>query len=101
MPDMPGDTFISKGIQYVLQPGPKGNLRPYTVGPLDYGDLLKDEAGPLTIQGEAPVADLVVVLAHNDLPKLGWVGLAISAVVLGGAAIWYACKNKEQAAHGK
>lgn len=27
-----GITFISKGVKYVLDYGPKGNLRPYTVG---------------------------------------------------------------------
>ena len=29
-----GARFVSKGIEYVLQHGPKGNLRPYTVGPV-------------------------------------------------------------------
>lgn len=33
MANMPGDTFVSKkGIKYILDYGPKGNLRPYTVG---------------------------------------------------------------------
>ena len=31
MPDMPGDTFISKGIEYVLDYSPRGNLRPFSV----------------------------------------------------------------------
>ena len=39
MPDMPGDTFISKGIKYILLNGPKGNLRPYTVGPVSPSPL--------------------------------------------------------------
>jgi hypothetical protein len=30
----PGQTFVSKGFKYVLDYGPKGNLRPYTVGPI-------------------------------------------------------------------
>ena len=34
MADRPGDTFVSKGIKYILRIGPKGNLRPYTVGPV-------------------------------------------------------------------
>lgn len=29
-----GATFVSQGIKYVLKYGPKGNLRPYTVGPI-------------------------------------------------------------------
>ena len=73
MPDMPGDTFVSQGIKYTLLHGPKGNLRPYTVGP-------------------------VVALARAGaswLPKLGWAGLAIGAVALIGVAVWYACKDDE------
>ncbi len=30
----PGETFVSKGVKYMLDYGPKGNLRPYTVGPI-------------------------------------------------------------------
>lgn len=31
----PGETFVSsKGIKYVLDYGPKGNLRPYVLGPV-------------------------------------------------------------------
>jgi hypothetical protein len=70
---MPGDTFVSQGIKYILNHGPKGNLRPYTVGP-------------------------VVALARKAapwLPKLGWAGLAIGSVALVGVAIWYACKDDE------
>ena len=73
MPDMPGDTFVSQGIKYILLHGPKGNLRPYTVG---------------------PVATLARVGA-SWLPKLGWAGLAIGAVALIGVAVWYACKDDE------
>ena len=67
MPDIPGDTFVSKGIEYVLQYGPKGNLRPYVVGP-------------------------VAALARKGaslLPKFGWAGLAIGAVFLIGAGVLY------------
>ena len=35
MANFPGETFISEGIKYVLQVGPKGNLRPYVVGPVE------------------------------------------------------------------
>jgi len=63
--NMPGETFISRGFKYVLRYGPKGNLRPYYLGPL------------------------------SKLSRLGWVGLAIGAVALAGAAIWYVCKNDE------
>jgi len=35
MANFSGQTFVDKrGIQYVLHRGPKGNLRPYTLGPL-------------------------------------------------------------------
>jgi hypothetical protein len=33
--NVPGATFVSKGIKYILDYGPKGNLRPYTVGPVE------------------------------------------------------------------
>ncbi len=29
-----GATFVSKGTEYILDYGPKGNLRPYTGGPV-------------------------------------------------------------------
>jgi len=32
--NVPGAKFVSKGIEYVLDYGPKGNLRPYTLGPI-------------------------------------------------------------------
>ena len=73
MPDMPGDTFVSQGIKYVLLRGPKGNLRPFTVGP-------------------------ITAIARKGamwLPKFGWAGLVIGAVALIGAAVWYACKDDE------
>ena len=72
MPDMPGDTFVSKGIEYVLQHGPKGNLRPYTLGPVTS----------------------VARKGVSFLPKLGLAGLAIGAVALIGVGIWYACKDE-------
>jgi len=72
MPDMPGDTFVSKGTRYVLHYGPKGNLRPYTVG---------------SVAGE------VARRTGSWLPKLGWAGLAVGAVILAGVGIWYACRD--------
>jgi hypothetical protein len=30
--NIPGAIFVSKGVKYVLDYGPKGNLRPYTLG---------------------------------------------------------------------
>ena len=36
MADKAGDTFVSKGIEYILKPGPKGILRPYTKRPVNY-----------------------------------------------------------------
>ncbi len=77
MPDMPGDMFIDKkSILYILLHGPKGNLRPYTVGPVA---VLARKAHPL-------------------LSRLGPVGLAIAAAVLvglAGVAIWRACRDEE------
>ena len=73
MPNMIGETFVSKGIKYVLQQGPKGNLRPYTVGPVT----------------------AVARKGISMLPKLGLVGLAIGAAALIGVGIWYACKDEE------
>ena len=35
--NQPGATFVSRGVKYVLGYGPKGNLRPYTVGPVTTG----------------------------------------------------------------
>lgn len=74
MPDMPGDMFVDKrDILYILLHGPKGNLRPYTLGP-------------------------VAALARKTapwLPKLGWLGLALAAAALVGAGIWCACRDKE------
>jgi len=32
--NVPGAKFVSKGIEYVLDYGSKGNLRPYTLGPI-------------------------------------------------------------------
>ena len=73
MPDMPGDTFVSKGIKHILLQGPKGNLRPYTVGPVTE----------------------VARKGLSMLPKLGLIGLAIGAAALIGVGIWYACKDEE------
>ena len=56
MPDMPGDKFISKGRVYELQPGPKGNLRPYTRGPV--------AAPPVPLSPGVIVAVAVVAAAY-------------------------------------
>lgn len=74
MPDMPGDTFVNKGIEYVLRLGPKGNLRPYTVGPA--GGAIARKGATL-------------------LPKLDWAGLAIGVAAAIGAVIWRACSDDE------
>ena len=34
MPNFPGETFLSNGFKYILRIGPKGNLRPYYLGPV-------------------------------------------------------------------
>ena len=34
MPNLPGETFVSNGFKYILRIGPKGNLRPYYLGPV-------------------------------------------------------------------
>ena len=73
MANMPGETFLSKGIAYILLQGPKGNLRPYVAG----------SAAALARQG------------GKLLPKLGWIGLAIGVAALIGVGIWYACKDGE------
>jgi len=74
MSDMPGDTFVSQGIKYILLHGPKGNLRPYTVGPI----------AALACKGT------------SWLPKVGWVGLAVGVIALVGVAIWYACQDSKE-----
>ncbi len=67
MSNMPGDKFVSKGIEYVLGYGPKGNLRPFTVGPV--------------------VAGLAAV------PVWGWIALAVVGVVTAGAVIYNECEG--------
>jgi len=67
MPNMPGDTFVSQGVKYVLDYGPKGNLRPFTVGPV--------------------VAGLAAV------PVWGWIGLAVVGVAAVGAVVYDACQD--------
>jgi hypothetical protein len=74
MPDMSGDTFVSQGIKYVLLNGPKGNLRPYTVG-------------------------RIAAIARRGsrwLPRLGWAGLAIGTAALIGVAVWCVCSHVGQ-----
>ena len=46
----PGAMFASKGIQYVLKYGPKGNLRPYTLGPIAVKAAMKTR-NPYLIAG--------------------------------------------------
>ena len=58
MPNFPGETFVSKGFKYILQIGPKGNLRPYYLGP-------------------------VVV----TISRAGWIGLAIAGLVVVGVVL--------------
>jgi len=58
MPNFPGETFVSNGYRYVLQVGPKGNLRPYYLGP--------------------------VVAAATGV---GWIGLLIAGLVVVGAVV--------------
>jgi hypothetical protein len=70
MADKAGDTFVSKGIEFVLQPGTNGKLRPYTVG---------------------PVATTLIKYSS----KLGWIGLAITATVVVGASVYYMCQGKK------
>lgn len=72
MPDMPGDTFASKGILYILGYGATGKLRPFTVGPLA----------------------AAAAKGAKWLPRLGWPGLAVGAIALAGAAIWWTCKDE-------
>ena len=63
MADMPRDTFVSRGITYVLDCGSKDNLRSVTVGP-------------------------VVKKAGTVLTKLGRIGSAVGVVVVGTIDIW-------------
>lgn len=67
MPNYPGETFVSKGHKYVLEVGPKGNLRPYYLGPV--------------IAAGAP---------------FGWIGLAIAGLVVVSAVVVLAlcCDDK-------
>ena len=78
MPNQPGDKFASQGIGYVLHYGPKGNLRPYTVGP---------------VASQVPKISRLLPMASRLpksvalLPMLGWLGLAVAVAALVGAAI--------------
>jgi hypothetical protein len=55
----PGATFISKGIKYILQYGPKGNLRPYTIGPVKSALKTKN---PYLIVGSLLLAGIVFTI---------------------------------------
>ena len=61
MTNFPGETFVSQGIKYILQYGPKGNLRPYVVGPVIVAAKTRN---PWIILG---VAALVVVVVGGIL----------------------------------
>lgn len=66
MPNFPGETFVSNGYKYVLEIGPKGNLRPYYLGPVVAAASRAGWIG-LAIAGLAVVGALVVVaLCTND-----------------------------------
>jgi len=68
MANFPGQTFVDRrGIQYMLRYGPKGNLRPYTLGPLK-----------------------TAMKTRNP-----WIILAAAAVV-GGIILISLCTNKNQ-----
>ena len=69
MPNFPGETFVSNGCKYILRVGPKGNLRPYYLGP--------------------------VVAAGA---RAGWIGLAIAGLVLVGAVLVAALCDEEDEA---
>lgn len=56
MADVPGDRFVSKGIEYILRIGPKGNLRPYVLGRIALTGLRV--AGPVIV-----VVGVVALLA--------------------------------------
>ena len=58
MPNFPGEMFVSNGFKYILQIGPKGNLRPYYLGPV--------------IAAGGPYV---------------WIGLAIAGLVVAGAVL--------------
>jgi hypothetical protein len=104
--DMAGDTFVSKGIEYVLRQGPNGNLRPYTVGPMG-GDKIGDtivSKGIDFIQGQGLKGIMrrytispIMSKGVSMLPTLGWVGLAIGVAAFVGAGIWYVCKDEQPA----
>ena len=61
MTNFPGETFVSQGIKYILQHGPKGNLRPYVVGPVAVAAKTRN---PWIILG---VVALVVVVVGGIL----------------------------------
>jgi len=70
MPNFPGETFVSNGFKYILRIGPKGNLRPYYLGPV--------------IAAGGPYV---------------WIGLAIAGLVVVGALVVVAlCANDEDGA---
>ena len=51
-----GAIFVSKGIKHVLDYGPKGNLRPYTIGPIKAAVKTRN---PYVIAGTIAVVAIV------------------------------------------
>ena len=65
MPNFPGETFVSNGYKYVLEVGPKGNLRPYYLGPVIATGMPYVWIG-LAIAGLVVVGALVVLALCDD-----------------------------------
>ena len=61
MPNFPGETFVSNGYKYILRIGPKGNLRPYYLGPVVAAGWIG-----LAIAGLVVVGALVVLALCDD-----------------------------------
>jgi hypothetical protein len=57
-----GAKFVSKGIEYVLNYGPKGNLRPYTIGP----KIIKKSKNPYVI------VSIVAIVTVTSIGVWSW-----------------------------
>lgn len=53
-----GAKFVSRGIEYVLDYGPKGNLRPYTLGPVKTAVKTRN---PYIIGGALALASAILI----------------------------------------